>query len=81
MPAISVVMPVYNTENYVAKAIQSVLDQTFSDYEFLIIDNGSTDSSGTIIDQFAQKDARIRMAEQRDLTHSMWWQDTTWITS
>ena len=61
MPAISVVMPVYNTKDYVAKAIQSILDQTFSDFEFLIIDNGSTDGSGTIIDQFAQKDARIRV--------------------
>ena len=61
MPAISVVMPVYNTKDYVAKAIQSILDQTFSDFEFLIIDNGSTDGSGTIINQFAQKDARIRV--------------------
>lgn len=61
MPAISVVMPVYNTKDYVAKAIQSILDQTFRDFEFLIIDNGSTDGSGTIIDQFAQKDARIRV--------------------
>lgn len=61
MPAISVVMPVYNTKDYVAKAIQSILDQTFADFEFLIIDNGSTDGSGTIIDQFAEQDTRIRV--------------------
>ena len=43
MPAISVIMPVYNTEQYVGKAIESILNQTFRDYEFFIIDNGSTD--------------------------------------
>ena len=61
MPAITVVMPVYNTEDYVAKAIQSILDQTFGDFEFLIIDNGSTDGSGQIIDRFAAQDPRIRV--------------------
>lgn len=61
MPAISVVMPVYNTEKYVAKAIQSILEQTFVDFEFLIIDNGSTDGSSSIIEQFAKRDARIRV--------------------
>ena len=61
MPAISIVMPVYNTKDYVSKAIQSILDQTFTDYEFLIIDNGSTDGSGEIIDQFAILDTRIRV--------------------
>ena len=43
MPAISIVMPVYNTKEFVGKAIESILNQTFKDYEFLIIDNGSTD--------------------------------------
>ena len=61
MPAISVVMPVYNTKDYVAKAIQSILNQTLEDFEFFIIDNGSTDGSGVIIDKFAEQDARIRV--------------------
>lgn len=61
MPAISVVMPVYNTKEYVGKAIQSILDQTFSDFEFLIIDNGSTDGSGDVIARYAQADSRIRV--------------------
>lgn len=59
MPAISVVMPVYNTKEYVGKAIQSILNQTFKDFEFLIIDNGSTDGSSDIINEFAWKDPRI----------------------
>ena len=61
MPAVSVVMPVYNTEEYVAKAIESILNQTFTDFEFLIIDNGATDGSGKIIDSYAAKDERIRV--------------------
>lgn len=59
MVGISIVMPVYNTEKYVAKAIESVLGQTFRDFEFVIIDNGSTDGSSKIIDKYAQKDSRI----------------------
>lgn len=66
MPAISVVMPVYNTEQYVAKAIESVLDQTFRDFEFIIIDNGATDGSGAIIDSYAEKDSRIRVIRNKE---------------
>lgn len=58
-PAISVVMPVYNTEKYVGKAIESILQQSFTDFEFLIIDNGSTDGSGEIIDDYSKQDGRI----------------------
>lgn len=61
MPAISVVMPVYNTKEYVGKAIESILNQTFQDFEFLIIDNGSTDGSAEIIDHYAAIDNRIRV--------------------
>ena len=61
MPAISIVMPVYNTEKYVDKAIESILNQSFTDYEFIIIDNGSQDSSGEIINKYARRDNRIRV--------------------
>ena len=66
MPAISVVMPVYNTEKYLSKAIESVLNQTFGDFEFLIIDNGSTDGSGAIIDAYAEKEPRIRVIRHKE---------------
>lgn len=61
MPAISVVMPVYNTKEYVGKAIESILDQIFSDFEFFIIDNGSTDGSSEVIHRYAAKDSRIKI--------------------
>lgn len=61
-PRISVVMPVYNVENYVAEAIQSVLDQTFADFELVIVDDGGTDRSIPIARSF--KDERIRIVSQ-----------------
>ncbi len=61
MPAISVIMLTYNRENLVGRAIESVLCQTFCDFEFILVDNGSTDSSGFICDSYAMKDPRIRV--------------------
>lgn len=60
VPAISVVMPVYNTERYLPYALQSVLAQTFTDFEFIILDDGSSDSSIHIVQEFAENDERIR---------------------
>jgi len=58
IPSISVLMPVYNSEKYVAEAIESILNQTFQDFEFLIIDDGSTDKTGKIAKSY--KDRRIK---------------------
>ncbi len=66
MPSITVVMPVYNTKEYVGKAIESILNQTFRDYEFIIIDNGSTDGSGEVIDKYAAADPRIRVLRNKE---------------
>lgn len=60
-PKVSVIMPVYNAERYVGKTIESILEQTFHDYELLLIDDGSTDTSGAICDEYAARDARIRV--------------------
>jgi len=60
-PAISVVMPVYNSEKYVAQAIESILNQNFSDFEFLIIDDCSADNSLQIIEYYKNSDSRIRL--------------------
>jgi glycosyltransferase involved in cell wall biosynthesis len=54
-------MPVYNTERYVAEAVESILAQTFGDFEFIIIDDGSTDGSGAILKRYAKQDSRIRL--------------------
>ena len=61
MSMISVLMLTYNREALVARAIESVLAQTFSDFEYIIVDNGSTDRSGTIAEEYAAKDNRIRV--------------------
>lgn len=58
---VSVIMPVYKVEDYVARAMESVLAQTFIDFEFLIVDDGSPDGSGAICDAYAGKDPRIRV--------------------
>lgn len=58
---VSVLMPVYNTEKYVAESIESILQQTFSDFEFIILDDCSTDRSLEIIQKYAKQDSRIRV--------------------
>ncbi|WP_276199199.1 glycosyltransferase [Chelatococcus sp. XZ-Ab1] len=63
-PALSVLLPVYNGERYLAKAIESILAQTFADFEFIIVNDGSRDGSGAIIDGYAAHDARIRVFHQ-----------------
>ena len=61
MPKISVIVPVYNTEKYLHRCIDSILAQTFTDFELLLIDDGSKDNSGKICDEYAAKDNRIRV--------------------
>lgn len=60
-PLISIIVPVYNTEKYLDQCIQSVLAQTYTNWELLLIDDGSTDSSGAICDKYAAEDNRIRV--------------------
>ncbi len=57
--AVSVVMPVYNSEKYLAETIESILDQTLRNFEFIIVDDYSTDSSWDIVQEYAKKDQRI----------------------
>jgi glycosyltransferase involved in cell wall biosynthesis len=63
-PSISVVMSVYNAEAYVDQAIRSVVGQSFPDFEFIIIDDGSTDSSTQTLERWRQADPRIRLETQ-----------------
>jgi glycosyltransferase involved in cell wall biosynthesis len=60
VPKISIAIPVYNGENYLAEAIKSVLDQTLSDFEFVISDNASTDRTSAICRDYAASDPRVR---------------------
>ena len=72
-PAISVAMSVYNGQRFLAEAIDSVLTQSFADFEFLILDDGSTDSTRAIITSYAAIDSRIRpiCRENRGLVASL----------
>ena len=62
----SIVIPVYNSEKYLRKCIDSVLKQTFSEFEVIIIDDGSTDSSPIILDTFAKIDSRIQVYHMKN---------------
>ncbi|MBO5128772.1 MAG: glycosyltransferase family 2 protein [Oscillospiraceae bacterium] len=61
---ISVIIPVYNVEKYLAECIDSVLCQSYTDYEIILVDDGATDSSGEMCDEYALKDSRIRVIHQ-----------------
>jgi GT2 family glycosyltransferase len=65
-PLVSVVMAVHNERPYLEVAIQSVLDQTFKDFEFIIVNDGSTDDSEEVLDRFEQSDDRIRLVHQEN---------------
>ena len=60
-PAVSVIVPVYKAENYLHRCIDSLLAQTFTDFELLLVDDGSPDRSGEICDEYAAKDSRVRV--------------------
>lgn len=58
-PKISVIVPVYNAESTIRRCVDSILAQTFTDFECLLIDDGSKDRSGEICDEYAEKDSRV----------------------
>ena len=60
-PKISVIVPVYNVEKYLSRCIDSILAQTFTDFELLLIDDGSKDKSGEICDEYANKDNHVKV--------------------
>ncbi|WOI58409.1 glycosyltransferase family 2 protein [Palleronia sp. LCG004] len=66
VPRVSVLLPVYNAQAYLAEAIESILRQSFADFEFLIIDDGSTDGSVEIVSLYAARDPRIRFVAREN---------------
>ena len=60
-PKITVIIPVYNAESTLRRCLDSILIQTFTDFECILIDDGSKDRSGEICDEYARKDSRIKV--------------------
>lgn len=63
-PLVSIIIPVYNVSSFIRKNIESVIDQTESDWELILVNDGSTDNSGGICDEYARKDTRITVLHQ-----------------
>ena len=66
MPKVSVIVPVYKAEKYLRQCIESILAQTFTDWECILVDDGSPDHSGAICDEYAARDARIRVIHKEN---------------
>ena len=66
MPEISVIVPVYNVEKYLYRCLDSIIAQTFTDFELILIDDGSPDNCGTICDEYAEKDNRIHVIHKEN---------------
>ena len=61
VPLISIIVPIYNAEKYIRECVDSILDQTFIDFQVVLVDDGSTDSSSNICDEYAIKDKRVKV--------------------
>lgn len=66
MPKISIIVPVYNVEEYIHRCIDSILAQTFKEFELILVDDGSPDQSGKICDEYARNDNRIRVIHKKN---------------
>ena len=63
---ISIVVPVYNSEQFLSACLNSLLSQTYCFFEIIVVDDGSTDSSGRVCDSYAEKDKRVKVFHQRN---------------
>ena len=66
MPRFSVIVPAYNVEEYLEKCIKSVLNQTYKDFELIVVDDGSPDSSGEIADKYGNEDNRVKIIHKKN---------------
>lgn len=66
MPKISIIVPVYNVESYLRKCVDSILAQSFQDYELILVDDGSTDRSPVICDEYGATDKRIKVVHKKN---------------
>ena len=64
MAKVSIIVPVYNTERFLNKCVDSILKQTYSDWELILVDDGSKDNSGKICDEYVKADKRIKVVHK-----------------
>ena len=64
---VSIIVPVYNVEEYLRECVDSILNQTYSDVEVILVDDGSTDQSGNICDEYAKMDSRIDVYKRQNV--------------
>ena len=65
-PKVSIIVPVYNTEKYLRRCLDSIAAQTFTDWECICVDDGSPDAGGAMLDAYARRDARFRVIHQEN---------------
>lgn len=65
-PLLSVIVPVYNVEKYVGRCLDSIIAQTYKNWECVVVDDGTPDNSGRICDEYAQRDPRIRVIHKEN---------------
>ena len=63
---ISVIVPIYNVENYINRCLNSIINQTYKNLQIILVDDGSTDDSGKVCDKYALKDSRIKVIHQKN---------------
>ena len=66
MPKLSIIVPVYKAEKYLSRCVNSILNQTFNDFELILVDDGSPDKCPELCDQFARRDARVRVIHKEN---------------
>ena len=66
MDKISVIVPVYKVEEYLHRCVESIINQTYTNLEIIVIDDGSKDESGMICDKYAAKDERVRVVHKKN---------------
>lgn len=70
-PKVSIIVPVYNVEKYLSKCLNSLINQTLREIEILCVDDGSTDNSSKILENFVQKDCRVKVFSQKNSGQSV----------